>query len=1050
MSDNTIEKINFKLIPDIAIGKKDEDRFSHSAFVEWLFSALESSEDSINIGLFGKWGTGKTGILKLFESKIHSKYKDKFHYCYVDCWKLSPESMRQQLLISINDIYKILSEEEIRNRLYHITENIEENSSNEKWKDKVGRLFKQSAPFLGLSSVFLIIGAVLESIYPGKNLFSTIGSLFFVPLVVELARKIGNNSHAKIQSIKQVIPPIQSPIEFEKMFDDIVSKTKNRKLIIALDNLDRCEGDLVVEMLSLVKSFMEKKGVFFVVPCDDRAIVEHLKKQHGFEKEETAINFLRKFFQASVAIPPIIPSLMVEYIEELVQKYKIPANEKVQYVISIALMDNPRRIKQFLNHYIANYHLALEMEKKFIHKGIITSKPEFLAKILVLRDQFPDFYESLTKEENLLEHVEKHFRNEAISDFSQGELETILKNTELREFLKQTRRIQVNDVKPFIRLAQEPHEKSDMYDEIRNKIRIGDYNTLNEIIESKPDKLEEFLPVIQNTINEDFRKGRYEFGANGLDIILHIHKIVPEIWKNKLVELFGIQASSSKEIRDKIHLYDKQIVFQFISEMKEISHRNTILETYCDVFSRLSEYDEELLDLIIQHHDIMSSKAKEFFRESMAKFYDGRETEAITTINQKFTESHLIQLLDKKIIDKILGKMTEDVSDINKKRVLTYLQLKQVSNEGLRNYFVKKLLAIMSKAKAPQIDANVKFVAQTLVELKPEDVPKAGIIQIYNQLTKFESQVPDQNQKNSLIRPILKHFDKLPDTIKTKFVNEKLQEYIHWQDPPLAELFKSMELSQQDFLEYENIFSVLFNKAKQNAIPTIFEYLIKNTKGKQRELLIDVIHSHVKNQNESLRNQTLSVIDKTCKDLPEINDLVPTIIKASKGHPSPHKDNMINLLAKIFTNVSDKTRDIITSEFLDLIRDHTLGNLAQSNLSIIWPNLDESGKLRIWTKLTSGLEKSSFDEQTKPTLNFLINSNHFDTNYEGKINGILITQLENTQDPSKIIALQYLNKLGDLIQLDKDIIQKVEELEIGSNDNLRNMKNNFIKKYSKS
>ena len=69
MPNNTTEKINFKLIPDIAIRKEGEDQFSHSAFVEWLFSALEYSEDSINIGLFGKWGTGKTGILKVFESK---------------------------------------------------------------------------------------------------------------------------------------------------------------------------------------------------------------------------------------------------------------------------------------------------------------------------------------------------------------------------------------------------------------------------------------------------------------------------------------------------------------------------------------------------------------------------------------------------------------------------------------------------------------------------------------------------------------------------------------------------------------------------------------------------------------------------------------------------------------------------------------------------------------------------------------------------------------------------------------------------------------------
>lgn len=65
-----------------------------------------------------------------------------------------------------------------------------------------------------------------------------------------------------------------------------------------------------------------------------------------------------------------------------------------------------------------------------------------------------------------------------------------------------------------------------------------------------------------------------------------------------------------------------------------------------------------------------------------------------------------------------------------------------------------------------------------------------------------------------------------------------------------------------------------------------------------------------------------------------------------------------------------------------------------------------------------------------------------------KLIQILQNKIEQGPDTSKEIALQYLYRLRELVELDKGVIQIVEELQPGGNGNLQNMKRKFTKKYS--
>ncbi|MCH8916193.1 MAG: hypothetical protein IIA82_10200 [Thaumarchaeota archaeon] len=166
-----------------------------------------------------------------------------------------------------------------------------------------------------------------------KYLLPLIGATFIIPLIASLTSRLAENSRSIASTVKQVIPPIQSPVEFEKLFLEILdTKKSDSKLIIALDNLDRCEGNLVIEMISMVKSFMANENVAFIVPCDHDAIVTHLKNIRKFELED-ARDFLRKFFQTSVEIPPFLKGDIIDYTDRLVKDFDIPANEGVKYVL---------------------------------------------------------------------------------------------------------------------------------------------------------------------------------------------------------------------------------------------------------------------------------------------------------------------------------------------------------------------------------------------------------------------------------------------------------------------------------------------------------------------------------------------------------------------------------------------------------------------------------------------------------------------------------------------------------------------------------------------
>ncbi|MCK4576334.1 hypothetical protein KAU34_07995, partial [candidate division WOR-3 bacterium] len=96
-----INKKNIKFLSDqpLTADKEQEIRFGHQGIAQSLQKIIFNSPTPFTIGLFGKWGTGKTTILNLLQSKLEKI--SKISVVKFDIWKHETDSLRATFLKEI-------------------------------------------------------------------------------------------------------------------------------------------------------------------------------------------------------------------------------------------------------------------------------------------------------------------------------------------------------------------------------------------------------------------------------------------------------------------------------------------------------------------------------------------------------------------------------------------------------------------------------------------------------------------------------------------------------------------------------------------------------------------------------------------------------------------------------------------------------------------------------------------------------------------------------------------------------------------------------------
>ncbi len=121
------------------------------------------------------------------------------------------------------------------------------------------------------------------------------------------------------------------------------------RLIIFIDDLDRCEEQAVVALLEAIKLYLGTQRCLFVLGIDDTALLGALSRVWKERSEDDNREYLEKILQTTLPVPLPRPKSVTDAIAEQLAHHDFPAAEACAKKIEALLEPNPRKIKNFTN-----------------------------------------------------------------------------------------------------------------------------------------------------------------------------------------------------------------------------------------------------------------------------------------------------------------------------------------------------------------------------------------------------------------------------------------------------------------------------------------------------------------------------------------------------------------------------------------------------------------------------------------------------------------------------------------------------------------------------
>ena len=529
------------------------DHFGHGAYTEVLAEAVLQATPPFTIGVFGTWGVGKTTITKSYLAlALRKKAGDKkIAYAYFDVWKYEGDSLRRQFLREVAEQFKRAENLE---KKYEPVKELRDLVEDSREPEETG--IKLSPRNLGVALIrgafafaiaFLAIRVlqILDLVKAGADLPLSL-------MVGVLSAFFGEARQVVMVGQREVARrSVDAPDLFEKKFRDLMESVTAERAVIVVDNLDRCSPDRVTEVLSTIKTFLEPAATrvqpVFVVPCDHQAIRRHLASR-GEIGEGDADEYLRKFFNATLRINPILEEEIREYVLEELSGLTLATGitddlkrELVQ-VITIAFRGNPRRVKQFLNTLTSKLMLLRQREaQKFINPPISGEIP-FLAKLTIIEEEWPEFYRAIQEDVRSYEQISE------LAIGIQTEVPKLLAgfagNERLLSFLRGTRATASTSVRAFTLLKLTPVERNIAnYAQYRNALLDGRLEELTTILsDGSTEALRSYHEAASEILRAEVDHGYYESALNVIDSIIRIDQLAAPALAREVVErLYSVQ-----------------------------------------------------------------------------------------------------------------------------------------------------------------------------------------------------------------------------------------------------------------------------------------------------------------------------------------------------------------------------------------------------------------------------------------------------------------------------------------------------------------------------
>lgn len=604
----------------------NDDYFDGKGYVKKIKEAVKN-KDIKSIGVYGKWGIGKTSIIKNALSELieEGEYKENQVVEY-NAWKYNEyDFMRDFLIVCSSKIEgsKIAAE---REESYYSDSSEDRQLYVMLWK-KFLTFIKKSWRVLLTIFLIYILGIILilyvnkiqPQWYDCADLLTplTITLISFI-LPLFLVSEITHKSVSKKFS----------PEQFARDFEDIV---KEKKILIFIDDIDRCNYDEIKSTFDTLKTFIldENYNVKFIIPVDPNILFNSL--------DEQTYDYFSKIIDYPIEIKNYtkvkFEPLKEEILADVKDEYKSIASDGL-YLASKFYIDTPRKMKKFANEFINEIYNYSPNE--------IYDKGYMFAKLIILKNEFSNYYHNLIRNYNTVTEITK---TEITSYKSRDYMESnkqkkgVIFSNKLLDFLSKTDNIDLYNFP--------------MYE---NKISYAEYKI--KAICEEPISKNRFDENIKIDLKQNSNYLNYEFNENIIKPLINNKFLYSDPMKRICFLIVQFKKQLNNSLFEKyfdriIDNYEtlKQDQNLFIKEgLKEddVSYLNIryITECIADYIEYLKEQNISLLN------DKLINCFLELISENLDNSFNYIENDLLILI-QKFSDceninnSYIIKIIEK-------------------------------------------------------------------------------------------------------------------------------------------------------------------------------------------------------------------------------------------------------------------------------------------------------------------------------------------------------------------------------------------------------------------
>jgi hypothetical protein len=390
------------------------DYLGFGEYCTTLVNVLEnpSTATPLVIGVFGRWGTGKTTLMQMVEKQLErggvtTIWFNAWRYSQDDhLWAAFLQSLTRRIVQRVNPWRQVA----VAARFF--------------WQSLDWSTLLYAGPALVARATVVVAPLVLFAL--ARTLqqsaawtavtqraawitsFVLGGWLMVKPAIAVLREK------TKIDVSLYHAADFENHIafldDFRAHFERLIRalpKGAGQRVVVFVDDLDRCGPDQTLQVLDALRVFLDVEQCLFVVALDNAVVANAIATKYpsdAFAQRE----YLSKIVQLPFQLPPLTAETIRAYVSQLVADFP---DERCRDVFVESLSLNPREVKRVINVYALTWNLA---RARTSVAAIVA--PVRLAKLVVIQQAYPALYSVFRDEPALLPQLEQYYRRRAGGD----------------------------------------------------------------------------------------------------------------------------------------------------------------------------------------------------------------------------------------------------------------------------------------------------------------------------------------------------------------------------------------------------------------------------------------------------------------------------------------------------------------------------------------------------------------------------------------------------------------------------------------------------------